>query len=322
MSRPIRISYEGAIYHVMNRGLNRRKVFYTDKDYQKFLDILQDSVSMWDIQIHAVSLMPNHYHLLVETPRANISRAMRHIGAVYTQWFNRKESRDGPLFRGRYKAILVDEDAYLVELLRYIHLNPVKSKLVKQAQDHPWTSQRAYLRSLKSWQWLTTERLMVYFGKDIKSARTELIKFMQAGVPQALEKRLSSRNWPSVFSSKSFERLIEWNFVQDIKNREVRYQPYKIKKLTINTLKKIICESLECKWQEITHPKGRVFKQYRCMALAIIKIELKITYTEISNIFPDIVPSTVSRALQKAPKSNPDLWEYLLANLQNAKSKI
>ena len=158
MSRPLRIAYEGAVYHVMNRGLNRQKIFYNNQDYQKFIGILKDSVSMWSCQIHAVSLLPNHYHILLETPCANISRVMRHIGAVYTQWFNQQHHRDGPVFRGRFKAILVDEDAYLVELLRYIHLNPFKAKIVKHAQDHRWTSYQAYLRTLKNWQWLATEQ--------------------------------------------------------------------------------------------------------------------------------------------------------------------
>ncbi|MBF0106481.1 MAG: transposase [Deltaproteobacteria bacterium] len=108
----------------MNRGRNRQAIFKSDHDYGYFLGLLKDSVRQWQIMIHAFSLMPNHYHLLVETPLANISRAMRHINGLYTQYYNRQNKKNGSLFKGRYKAILVDEDAYLVELLRYIHLNP------------------------------------------------------------------------------------------------------------------------------------------------------------------------------------------------------
>ena len=322
MSRPLRIAYEGAVYHVMNRGLNRQKIFYNNQDYQKFIGILKDSVSMWSCQIHAVSLLPNHYHILLETPCANISRVMRHIGAVYTQWFNQQHHRDGPVFRGRFKAILVDEDAYLVELLRYIHLNPFKAKIVKHAQDHRWTSYQAYLRTLKNWQWLATERLLDFFGKDIKTARAELKKFTEAGIPKELDERLSSKNWPSVFSSKNFEQLINWNFVKDLKNREVCYKPYKSFSLSIQSLKQIITECLDCHWSDLKDPKGKTLRQKRCMALAVIQNELRLPHKKIVVDFGALSPSTVTRASQKAQTINPVLWEYLVKSVQNAKSKI
>ena len=322
MSRPIRIAYDGALYHVMNRGLNRLKIFHSDQDYQKFLSILKESVKMWDLQIHAVSLMPNHYHLLVETPLANISRAMRHIGAVYTQWVNRQTSRDGPLFRGRFKAILVDEESYLVELLRYIHLNPVKAGLVKDARDHPWTSHLAYLKTLKNWNWLTTDRLLHFFGKDEKLARHELKKFMLTGVPKTLEDRLASKNWPSIFGSKSFEKLIEWNFVKELQSKEIKYAPLRIKKLEIKTLKKIICDTFNCNWDALSSPKDQEHKRLRRLAIALIQRELKLKHADLTLIFPGVIPSTISRSCRHAPDQNPNAWEVLMGNVQNAKSKI
>jgi putative transposase len=320
MSRPFRITYEGAVYHVMNRGLSRQKVFLDKQCYQKFIRILQDTIEMWDVQIHAVSLLPNHYHLLIETPRANISRAMRHIGAVYTQWFNHKTNRDGPLFRGRYKAILVEEDAYLVELLRYIHLNPVKANLVTSSEEHPWTSHRAYLKSLNSWQWLTTERLLSYFGKRTTSSRKELNRFVQSGVPKSLEKRLSSSNWPSVFSTKSFEALIEWNFVKDLQNKAVQYRPMRTKTLNIKKTKKTICEVLDYSWQDIVSPKTRKDQQHRYMAIAAIQRTNRQEFKALSILFEGIIPSTITKACKKAPEINPELWEYLMVSLRSEKS--
>jgi putative transposase len=129
MSRPLRIEYPDAWYHVMNRGRRSEKIFLDKNDYQAFIQVLIESTEMWNLRISAYCLMPNHYHLLVQTPDANIARCMRHINGVYTQRFNSRHRSEGQLFKGRYKSILVSADAYLLQLLRYIHRNPVKSGL-------------------------------------------------------------------------------------------------------------------------------------------------------------------------------------------------
>ena len=108
MPRPTRIQYENAFYHVMNRGRGRQRIFHNDAYYQEFLKTLEEAYQRFDAIIHAYCLMGNHYHLLIETPRANLDRIMRHINGIYTQRYNRLKGTDGPLFRGRYKPILVD----------------------------------------------------------------------------------------------------------------------------------------------------------------------------------------------------------------------
>ncbi len=125
MPRPLRIEYPGAVYHLMNRGSARQKVFLGSADYREFLKTLSEAHDLWEIEVLAYCLMPNHYHLCLRTPRGNLSRVMRHIDGLYTQRFNRGHRRDGSLFRGRYKAILVDADEYLLAVVRYVHLNPV-----------------------------------------------------------------------------------------------------------------------------------------------------------------------------------------------------
>lgn len=145
MARPLRIEYPGAWYHVMNRGLARTNIVRSDKDRQLFLDLLSESSQLFGIQIHAYSLMDNHYHLLVNTPTTGLARAMRHLNGLFTQKVNKNWKSDGPLFRGRYKAIVVDSDEYLLELVRYIHLNPVEAGFYPKSIDHQWTSHRAYM---------------------------------------------------------------------------------------------------------------------------------------------------------------------------------
>lgn len=134
MSSPLRIEYPDAWYHVMNRGRRGEEIFGDKQDYRQFIEILKETANLWKLRIAAYSLIPNHYHLLVQTPWGNLSRCLRHIDGVYTQRFNRSHGCDGPLFRGRFKSILVDADSYLLPLVRYIHRNPVRAGLAKTSE--------------------------------------------------------------------------------------------------------------------------------------------------------------------------------------------
>ena len=149
MARPLRIEYEGAFYHVTSRGNERGKVFFEAKDYEKFKDYLKGACEKFGIVIHAYVLMTNHYHLLIETPEANLSRAMHYINGAYTSYLNMRKKRSGHLFQGRYKSIIVDSDSYLLELSRYLHLNPVSAGMVDKPADYPYSSCNAYLTSGK-----------------------------------------------------------------------------------------------------------------------------------------------------------------------------
>jgi putative transposase len=154
MSRPLRIQYSDAWYHVLNRGRRGEDIFQDDTDLQAFITVLREASVLWNVKIAAYCLMANHYHLLLQTPDANLSRCMRHIDGVYTQRYNRRHAVDGPVFRGRYRSILVDGEAYLIDLVRYIHFNPVKAGLVRHPSDYRWSSFQGYCSEDRSWDWL------------------------------------------------------------------------------------------------------------------------------------------------------------------------
>ena len=137
MGRPIRVEYPGALYHITSRGNEKREIFLAEEDRKKFLSILRDYHERFGILVHAYVLLDNHYHLILETPRANLLKVMHGINAGYTGYFNRKYRRAGHLLRGRYRAILVDKDEYLVVLSRYVHLNPVRAGLVRVPRSMP-----------------------------------------------------------------------------------------------------------------------------------------------------------------------------------------
>lgn len=165
MARPLRIEYPGAYYHVMNRGLSRRDIFLEDEGRQRFLDLLSDISRLWKVEIFAYCLMQNHYHLLLQTPKGGLSRAMRHLDGIYTQRFNRTHNRDGPLFRGRYKAILIDAEEYFLSVSRYIHQNPVMAGVVSDMDRYRWSSHRGYLYKSERPLWLSTQSVLSRFGR-------------------------------------------------------------------------------------------------------------------------------------------------------------
>lgn len=208
MPRPTRIQYENAFYHVMNRGRGRQAIFRGDEHYQAFLQTLEEAHDRFDAQIHAYCLMGNHYHLLVETPRANLDRIMRHINGVYTQRYNRLRRTDGPLFRGRYKAIVVDEDAYLLQVGRYIHRNPAEVKGAKPGVlDHyRWSSYRAYINRADVPAWLQRELTYQMLGR--RQRYEGYRAFVEKGNDQDLLQFYAKGNMATVLGDKDFREAL------------------------------------------------------------------------------------------------------------------
>jgi len=181
MTRPLRIEYENAVYHITTRGNARQDIFLDDEDRLGFLKILQDVVARYNWVCHAYCLMSNHYHLLVETPDANLSRGMRQLNGVYTQAFNRRHDRVGHLFQGRYKAILVEKEGHLLELARYIVLNPVRAKLIRHPRDWRWSSYRATAGEEEGPKFLTVDWILSQFHRDRESGGEGISEVRQEG---------------------------------------------------------------------------------------------------------------------------------------------
>ena len=182
MTRPLRLEFAGALYHVTARGDRREPIYEDDQDRDAFLEIFGRVVEDFNWVGHAYCLMGNHYHLLVETPDANLAKGMRQLNGSYTQWSNRRHRRVGHLFQGRYKAILVDKDSYLLELCRYIVLNPVRAGMVKSPGRWPWSSYRATLGTRDAPTWLSVDALLAQFARSRVVARERYAQFVAQGV--------------------------------------------------------------------------------------------------------------------------------------------
>lgn len=171
MSRPLRLEFPNAIYHVTSRGDRREPIYHDDLDRQACLDVLALAMERFDAQLLAYCLMGNHYHLVLHTRRANLSQLMRHVNGVYTQRFNRRHGLVGHLFQGRFKAILVDRDEYLLALCRYVERNPAAAGLVSEAGQWPWSSYRSHVLQAPAPHWLDIDGLHGYLlGRPPRSA--------------------------------------------------------------------------------------------------------------------------------------------------------
>jgi REP element-mobilizing transposase RayT len=227
MARPLRITYPGAFYHVTSRGNERKNVFKSRRDREKFLEYLESATERYDAVIHAYCLMGQHYHLLLETPSGNLPQIMRHINGAYTTYFNSKRTRSGHLFQGRYKertrsghlfqgrykAILVDIDEYAKELSGYIHLNPVRAKIVDTPEEYDWSSYKFYIGKQRPAKWLYRDFILGYFGKRVSAAQKAYQKFVNAFAHQEYDSPLDQVVSSTLLGSADFIAFIKDNFL-------------------------------------------------------------------------------------------------------------
>jgi len=181
MARPLRLELAGALYHVTSRGDGREDIYLSDEDRMAWLDTLGQVCERFNWVCHAYCLMSNHYHLVIETPEANLSKGMRHLNGVYTQRFNRAHQRVGHVFQGRFKAILVEKDSYLLELARYVVLNPLRARMVRQLENWPWSSYLATCGQAAKPDWLQCDFILSLFSTRRSHAVAKYISFVQEG---------------------------------------------------------------------------------------------------------------------------------------------
>ena len=217
VARPLRIAYPGAFYHITSRGNERKDIFKSQKDREKFVSYLESATERYGALIHIFCLMTNHYHILMETPSGNLSQIMRHINGAYTTYFNVKRQRSGHLFQGRYKAILVDIDEYTKELSRYIHFNPVRAKMVDRPEEYRWSSYQYYIGHKKSPKWLATDFILGYFGNKHSVAQRGYRAFVETLIRQEYRSPLKEVVSSTILGSVDFIESIKDKYLSNRK---------------------------------------------------------------------------------------------------------
>ncbi len=181
MARPLRLELSGGVYHVTSRGDGREDIYLSDADREAWLEVFGQVCARFNWVCHAWCQMTNHYHILIETPEANLAQGMRQLNGVYTQRFNRAHARVGHVFQGRYKAILVERDSYLLELARYVVLNPLRANMVERLEAWPWSSYLATCGQTVSPPWLQMDWILGQFGQRRSSAIAKYVRFIHEG---------------------------------------------------------------------------------------------------------------------------------------------
>jgi len=211
MARPLRIAFPGAFYHVIVRGNQRQDIFFDNQDREAYLERVKRYKIELEFILYAYVLMVNHVHLLIETPSMSISKIMQRINLTYTQYFNKKYGKVGHLFQGRYKAFLCDRDEYLLSLIRYIHLNPVRGNFVKEPHDYPWSSHRDYLAGNEDL--VDTKRALRFFSERILEARKHYEDFVDEALGQGKNESLYQGQQQQILGSDEFTKEVEKKIV-------------------------------------------------------------------------------------------------------------
>jgi REP element-mobilizing transposase RayT len=214
MARPLRIEYPDAFYHITSRGNERRAIFRSKGDYERFLDYFESATERYGARIHCFCLMPNHYHLLLETPRANLRRILHHLNTSYTNYFNAKTERVGHLFQGRYRAILVEKDTYALELSRYIHLNPVRAHLVREPSRYPWSTYLTYVEGEGRWGWVEWKFILGQLSLNEREARRRYQIFVREGMAKSFEDPLRKVVASTLLGTEQFIEGVRERFIK------------------------------------------------------------------------------------------------------------
>lgn len=296
MARPLRIQFSGAFYHVTARGNEKKRIYFSNADYDKFKYYVDKARDKYAFVLHCYILMINHYHLVLETPSANLNSIMHYINSSYTNYVNRKMKRSGHLFQGRYKAILIDQDIYLLELSRYIHLNPVRAGMVQRPEDYPHSSYGSFIGKRKD-ESVYRDFILKMISQNGKKAMQNYKSFVENAIGEKLDNPLKKIYGGAIaggdlFIKKVLSKLENLDLTKsDIANRrELRSQcrPEEI----ISKLSSVL------KVDRDKVVNGRI-KDYRSIAIYAMKKYTGLANKEIGQIFGNLSYSGVSKVYRR-----------------------
>jgi REP element-mobilizing transposase RayT len=251
MSRPARIEYEGAFYHVMNRGNRREAIFIDNQDRARFYEIIGSIESRYKIIIYSFVLMPNHYHLIIETPLGNLSKAIQRLNGDYALYFSRRHRSPGHLFQGRFKAMLVEKETYLLELSRYIHLNPFRAGMVKSPEKYKWSSLYEISKNSNGTLPFTlyTDWLLELFGKRKGTAARKYLEFVREGIKDMKNPGFEATGgWilgSEIWANKIIKKWI------DFSSKEITgIKPLRAR-IPVNKYEQLVCKEFEISKQDL-----------------------------------------------------------------------
>lgn len=317
MARKPRIHYPGAVYHVILRGNCKQDIFFEDQDRYRLYLLIQESVERYLHRVLAFCLMTNHLHLVIQVADIPLSRIMQNLSFRYARWVNGRHNRSGHLFQGRYKAVLVDGDAYLLELVRYVHLNPVRAGMVLAPDEYPWSSHRAY-GGKETLQWLEPESTLALFGEQKESAVRAYAAFMQDGLAEGRR--------PEFHGEGAIDSRLcgDEAFVE----RMVDEKDGVPEQITMEDILAAVQRQYAVSREDLTRPgKDRILSQARALAAWLVQDVPSITLKELAaRTGRDISSlSAAAQRMQKQASRSPDLLrkkEELRKDISTCKAPV
>ena len=294
MARQLRIEYPGAVYHITARGNARKEIFLNDTDRQLFLNVLASTVEKYNWLCHSYCLMDNHYHLLLETPDPNLSLGMRQLNGVYTQQFNRQHDRTGHIFQGRFKSILVEKKSHLLELCRYIVLNPVAAGMVNSPSEYKWSSYRFTVHSVKHPEYLYSHWVLSQFSRKKKIARKLYRRFVDEGIHRQIEKPWPKLVGQIILGGKSFVSEIQVMLDEKRETKEIPKSQRYLGRLSLI---------------ELFPARDRKDKKKRNRAIQTAHLSYGYTLKEIGD-FLGLHDTTINRVISRETLTKP-VWKNM-----------
>ena len=315
MTRPLRIEYQGAWYHVMNRGGAHRDIFLKDEHRELFLTHLHEIWEQYKVEVHAYCLMGNHYHLLLRTRNANLGKAMRHLNGLYTQRFNRMEKSDGPLFRGRYKAILVQQDPYLLQVSRYIHRNPVDAALVENGVEYSWSSYRFFVTPEPAPPFLTTEFTLNCVGK--RNQRKVYSSFVERVNEEEIYQFYQKKKQLPILGTQSFRDRFKDH--ERWKNKEISERTILKKQIPIKVIVEGVAKAFERSPESLLKSERGIPNEPRSVAIYLSRqledfpLQIVADYFGISHYSRiSKVHSSIKQKIKKHPELKRKIDQIIL----------
>lgn len=299
MARPLRIQYEGAVYHIISRGNRAEHIFAEDKDKEYFIDTIKRAVEKYKAELYSYCIMGNHYHLLLTTPLGELTKLMHYIGSAYGSYLRRQRGVIGHIFAGRYKSLCVEKEEYLLELTRYIHLNPVRAGITVRAEDYKWSSYRYYIGKEATPEWLNTGWLMEEYGKGKKIAYRKYKEFIEAGIknPSLLPK--GKIIGQAILGSKEFIKKI----IKETRKKALKGTTAKRKYggiIDLEELRDRVCNQYGVK--KLSTPEKKEEQHARRMFICLAKEKTTAYNREIAEIAGYGDPSSIAQQYKRTAR--------------------
>lgn len=298
MARPLRIEYEGAFYHVTSRGNDRQAIVFGDRDAVKWREYLAAAIAKYGCRVHAYVLMPNHHHVVLETPRANLSQVMHFLNGSYTTYINVKHRRSGHLFQGRFKALVVDRDAYLLELSRYVHLNPVRAGLAARPEAYPFSSYRAFAAGTPD-ELVTTDVTLGLMPGDLDQAVERYRRFVEAGMEQPPVNPLAQPYGGLIVGGEEFVRgVLQRVRGERLAKTEVAGRCALTRAVDREDVVRVVSEVFRVSRAEVLASRTP-HADARNVAIHVLKQSTGLTNRDLGQFFGGVVPSAIAQATRR-----------------------